>query len=153
MSKNKLQVYSRLRINAVFQLFLFLFWLPRNIRSSQAKDQIRAAVATYTAAAATHCAGLGMEPTSWRWRDAADPIASQQELPLLFLTPNPYAHIFTHKCTDTYTRTHLFIHICQGRKRNMNLSALFNRLFCGYSSYQSLLTMYRQKLTGLHILY
>lgn len=97
MSKNKLQVYSRLRINAVFQLFLFLFWLPRNIRSSQAKDQIRAAVATYTAAAATHCAGLGMEPTSWRWRDAADPIASQQELPCYCLLTGSFLRLLSFR--------------------------------------------------------
>ena len=29
----------------------------------------------------THCSGLGIEPVSQRYRDAADPIVPQQELP------------------------------------------------------------------------
>ena len=54
--------------------------------SSQARDQIQAAVVTYAAALATldpltHCAGLGIEPVSWRYRDATDPIAPHRELP------------------------------------------------------------------------
>ena len=43
------------------------------------------AVATYAIAAAmedplTWCAGPGILPVSWCWRDAPDPIAPQQEL-------------------------------------------------------------------------
>ena len=54
--------------------FFFLFWPPHGTWSSQARDQIWAAVATYTAAAAmpyplTHCAGLGIEPVSWCCRN------------------------------------------------------------------------------------
>ena len=53
-----------------FSSFSFFFWPPLGIWSSQAKDEIRATVATYTTAAAmpdplTHSASL--------FRDAADP--------------------------------------------------------------------------------
>ena len=42
-------------------LFLYLFWLPHSVWSSQARDQIRASVGTYAATLAvldplTHCA-------------------------------------------------------------------------------------------------
>lgn len=65
-------------------VFLFLLWLPCGIWSSPARDQIRAAVATYTAALATpdpltHFAGPGIEPVLWQCRNAADPIVPQQE--------------------------------------------------------------------------
>ena len=50
-----------------------------------ARDQIQAAAASYTTAAAvlnplTHCARLGIEPASLCSRDIADPAAPQQEL-------------------------------------------------------------------------
>ena len=32
----------------------------------------------------THCAGLGIKPTSWCYRDAADPVVPQQELQEIF---------------------------------------------------------------------
>ena len=50
-----------------------------------ARDQILAAVVTYTAAVAvpdplTHCVGPEIKPGSWCCRDAVEPIASQWEL-------------------------------------------------------------------------
>ena len=62
----------------VFCLF-FNFWPPHGLWSFWARDQIQAAVATYTTTAATldpltHCARLGIKPVSWRCRDAADPL-------------------------------------------------------------------------------
>ena len=62
---------------------LFLSWPPLSIWSSQARDQIRAAVATPDPL--THCAGLGIEPASWCCRDATNPGAPQQELLNLLL--------------------------------------------------------------------
>ena len=61
----------------------------QGIASSQVRDQIRATVATCAAAVATldqlnHCTQLGMEPVSWRCREAADPIVPQWGL--LFLS-------------------------------------------------------------------
>ena len=52
--------------------------------SSQARDQIQAAVVTYTADPLTHYAGLGIEPANWCCRDAFSPIVPQQDL-LAFL--------------------------------------------------------------------
>ena len=53
--------------------------------SSQARDQIRAAVATCVTAVAmpdplTHCARLGIKPVAWCCRDSADPCVPQWEL-------------------------------------------------------------------------
>ena len=53
--------------------------------SSEARNQIQATVVTYAAAVATidpliHCTGPGIQPVSWRYRDAANPVAPQQEL-------------------------------------------------------------------------
>lgn len=48
----------------------FLFWLPRGTWNYQAGDQIRAAVATYTRAAAIK-----------DYRDSANPVVPQRELP------------------------------------------------------------------------
>ena len=55
------------------------------------QDQIRAMVLTYAAAAVTpdpltHCARPGIEPVSWRCRDAANPTVPQQELPSALLS-------------------------------------------------------------------
>ena len=68
---------------------LFLFWPPHSIWSSWARNQIRAAVVTYAAAAAvpnlfTHCAGPGIKPASWHCRDTTDPLRPQRELPMPF---------------------------------------------------------------------
>ena len=60
--------------------FVLLLGLPHGIWSSQVRDQIQVTIATYAAAAATHCAGLGIEPGSWRCRDTTDPIGPQWEL-------------------------------------------------------------------------
>ena len=62
--------------------FPFLFRLPHGTWSSQARDQIRAAVTTYATAAVLldpliHSAGLGIEPASRPYGDAT--IASQWE--------------------------------------------------------------------------
>ena len=66
----------------LFFLFCCCFWPPRGIWSSQARDQNRASVATYAATRdpLTHCALPGIEPASRCSRDAAHPIALQQEL-------------------------------------------------------------------------
>ena len=61
------------------------FDCPSAIGSSQARDQIGAAVVTYTITVAapdplTHCARPGMEPASWGCRDSTNAIAPQQEL-------------------------------------------------------------------------
>lgn len=54
--------------------------------SSWATDQIRGAMVTYAAVARcyldplTRCAGPGIEPASWRHRDASHPVAPQREL-------------------------------------------------------------------------
>ena len=68
--------------------------------SSQARGEIQAAVATYTAAAATpdpltRCAGLGIEPGPWRCRDSSDPIAPQWEL----LSEIIYSSCWWHHCS------------------------------------------------------
>lgn len=64
--------------------FFSLFWLPFNVWSSEARDRIQVAVAIYAIAVATlgpftHCALPGIEPVSWRCRDA-DSVAPQREL-------------------------------------------------------------------------
>ena len=64
----------------LFFFLVFLFWLPHGIWSSQARGQIRAAVATYAIDPLTRYAGLGIEPVSWHNRDAVNPVAPQQEL-------------------------------------------------------------------------
>ena len=56
--------------------FLFFFWPPCGIWSSQARDQIQAT----DARSLTHCAALGSEPSSPCCRDATDQITPQQEL-------------------------------------------------------------------------
>ena len=68
--------------------FFFLFWPPCSIWRSQSRDQIQVTAMTYTIAVATrdpltHHAGPGTEPVSWCCREAADPIAPEQE----FLLP------------------------------------------------------------------
>ena len=76
------------KVIAKMRSFLFgflFFWLPCGIWRSQARDQIWAAVATYATAEVTpdpltHCARPGIEPVSWCYRDAADPIVPQREL-------------------------------------------------------------------------
>ena len=57
---------------------IFLFWPPRGMWSSWARDQILAAVAVYTIAldTLTHCAGI--EPTSQCCKDAANHVAPQR---------------------------------------------------------------------------
>ena len=76
-------------------LLVFLSWPPCGVWGSWARDQIQAAGATYAAAAAapdplSHCAGLGIDPSSWHCRDAADPIELQWELQLLHIfKPHP----------------------------------------------------------------
>ena len=76
---------SFLKINTCYFIYLFNI-----IRSSWARDQIQAAVATCAAAVAmldplTHCAGLGIKPASWHCGDTANPIVSQQKLLESFL--------------------------------------------------------------------
>ena len=68
---------------------LFFFLATPHIWSYWARDQIRATVVTYTAAVATPnpltpCAGPGIEPVSWRCRDAANPVVPQRELLFCF---------------------------------------------------------------------
>ena len=63
--------------------FFFHFWPPCSISSSLARDQIQAAVATYSATVATsdpltHSAGLGIEPASCCCRDTAHPVVPQR---------------------------------------------------------------------------
>lgn len=70
LKERNYQGYSKrlTNVNLYFEwsfLFLFLFWLPRSIRHSQVRDQIRPVVVTYTSAIATpdlltHCAGPGV---------------------------------------------------------------------------------------------
>ena len=78
----------------------FLFWLPQGTWSSQARDHIWAAVASYTAAAATanlliHCVGPRIKSLSWCCRDAADPLVPQQELQSFFKCMTVFfKHIF-----------------------------------------------------------
>ena len=71
----------------VFLVLVLFFWL---LRSSQASDQIPAAVADYMAALAMldpliHCMGLGIEPMSRCWRDTTNPVAPHQELLMYML--------------------------------------------------------------------
>ena len=66
----------------IADFFFFPFWPPCGIWSSWAKDQIRAAVGTYTTAVAmsdplTHYAWLGIKPVSWFCREAIDPVVPQ----------------------------------------------------------------------------
>lgn len=66
-------------------IFFLPSCLPRGIWSSSARAQIRATVMTYAAATATphlltDCAGLGIEPASWCFRDATDPIPPQWDM-------------------------------------------------------------------------
>ena len=81
-----IQITVAIRIYFYFFIyFFFLFWLPCSIWSSQARDQIRNTVATYTAAVEmldplTHSARLGIEPASWHCRDAAHPIVGTPEV-------------------------------------------------------------------------
>ena len=78
--------YSILFIHSLIQQLFFLNFLSTcGIWSSRARDQIWAAVWTYTTAAPTpdpltHCAGPGIEPVFWHCRDTADPVELQQEL-------------------------------------------------------------------------
>ena len=70
----------------IYSNFFFSFFDCSKIWNSQARDQIQAAVVTYTSMAATpgpltYCSGLGIEPVSWCCRDAADPVVPQRELP------------------------------------------------------------------------
>ena len=75
---------SRLKILLTFFLFFFFFfWLLHCIRSSWARDQVWTAATTYgggNAGSLTRCAGLGIEAAS---REAAYPVAPQQDLPRL----------------------------------------------------------------------
>lgn len=62
---------------------LYLFWPPCSMWGSRGRDQIQAAVATYTTASAilvplTCCAGPGMEP-AFCCRDTAYPAVPQWE--------------------------------------------------------------------------
>ena len=78
---SEFQPYKSL-IEVSFFLLLFLSWPPCSIWSSQARDQIWAAVATYAhrcshTRSSTHCARLGIEPVSQGSRNTAHPILSQ----------------------------------------------------------------------------
>ena len=72
--------------------FFFFFGCPTACGSSPATGQVRAAVATYTAAGAmldplTRRSRPGIEPASWFCRDAVNPAAPQGDLyqhPLLY---------------------------------------------------------------------
>lgn len=69
--------------------FCFCFFQPGGIWNSQVRNQIRAMVVTYAAAAATpdpltHCPGPRTEPASWHYRDAIDPAAQHRELHATF---------------------------------------------------------------------
>ena len=75
-------------VSSPFVHFFFFLATP-GIWSYWARDQIRATVVTYTAAVATPnpltpCAGPGIEPVSWRCRDAANPVVPQRELLFCF---------------------------------------------------------------------
>ena len=67
-----------------FFFFLFLFGCPAAYGTSLASNQIQAAVATYTEAAAAmqdlSPTVLGVKPVSQGSRDAADLVAPQREL-------------------------------------------------------------------------
>ena len=81
-------------INSFF-FFFFLFQPPHSIWSSQARDQIQAAVVTYAAAVAmldllTHCAGLGIKPAV---------LALQRHSCITVGTPT---HLFFIKLTTDY---------------------------------------------------
>ena len=60
---------------------LFIFGCPDGTPGPviRFKLQLHYAAAAATLDPLTHCAGLGIEPTSWRCRDTADPIVSQWE--------------------------------------------------------------------------
>ena len=68
----------------------FLFGQPSGIGSTQARNQIQAAVTIYATAVAmldpsTQCTRPGIEPASWHCKDAADPFVPEWELPKNFL--------------------------------------------------------------------
>ena len=68
---------------------IFFFSPPCSTWSSRARDQILATVVTYATAAAMpnsliHCASSGIKLASWRFRDAANPVVPQRELPSCF---------------------------------------------------------------------
>ena len=102
----------------------FHFWPPHSIHCFQARDQIQATVVTYWATVAmldplTHCAGLGIKPTSWSCKFAADPIAPQWELLFVcFLaawwhmefpgqgSDPSQSHELSHSCGNTASLSH-----------------------------------------------
>ena len=70
---------------ANYTIFFLFFWLSHGIWSSQAKNQIQAAVVTYATAATmpgalTQSVGPGMELVSWHYRNTTNPVAPQWEL-------------------------------------------------------------------------
>ena len=82
--ENKPTLLPHLNTRLTLPLLFFLLWLPWVTWNSRARDRISAAVATYTTAAATldpltHCAGPGIKPASWHYRDATDPVVPQWE--------------------------------------------------------------------------
>ena len=71
---------QRLGLRGVLLILCFCFFgLLRSKRNSWVRNQIQAATMAY-ARTLTHCAGLGIEPSSQNCRDTADPTAPQWEL-------------------------------------------------------------------------
>ena len=74
----------------------FLFGHLEAYGSSRARDQIRAAVATYGTVvtfldALAHCVRQRMiKPASWYCRDAADPAASQRDIRKFIIQTDTY---------------------------------------------------------------
>ena len=71
-----------------------VFWPPYGIWSSQARDQIQAAIATYTEAVATmdpltSCAWLRIEPASWHHTPAGTWFGIINEYSLNLLVGQP----------------------------------------------------------------
>ena len=68
-----------------FIILFFSFLAACGLWSSWTRDQIGDAFTTYTITLATldpltHCTSPGIEPVSWRCRDATNPFAPQKEL-------------------------------------------------------------------------
>ena len=103
--------------HVVVLFFFFLFCTPHGTWSSWARDGIQAAVATQGAARldpVTHHPGQGIEPVSWHCRDATDPVAPQEEIPIFnFLRKSHANTVFHSDCTNLHFHQKVspFLHV------------------------------------------
>ena len=98
-------------------VYVFLFFFGCPTKNSQARDQIQAAAAAYTAPVVTlgpltHCAMLGIEPASWCCRDNTDPIVQWWEF---------QDFTFNDKCTLPIISSTFF-----PKDTSLNCNSLFN---------------------------